>query len=195
MIDFICNLIVTRLNKEGIIQKEDNEVYLYGLQLLLSTLLKILGLMIIAYGLGVVRESIIFLLSFSVLRIHAGGVHAHTLFKCFISTAILMFSSIFISRLIPDNYNLNIQVILIVISIIMIYRYAPVADENKPLTDDEYVLYKKRSIITVLVVAIIIFVNNSLPWSYQYLSNISSIALFTESLTLLSIQPNNDIIK
>lgn len=187
MVDSICNFIIYKLNKEQIIQEEKNEIYLYGLQLLMATLIKAVGLFVLAIIMGAVKESIIFMIFFSSLRIQAGGIHAHSLLKCFISTAIIMFSAIYIVRLFPYVQNLNIQIIMIVISIILVYMFAPVENENKPLSEEEKILYRKRSMITVLVGAIIILLNNSIPWIFQGYSTIASMALLLESMTLLPI--------
>lgn len=187
MVDNICNFIICKLNEEEIISEEKNEIYLYGLQLFIATLIKAVGLFVLAIIMGAVKESIIFMIFFTSLRIQAGGIHAHSLLKCFITTAIMLFTSIYIVKLIPYAHKLNIQIIMISTSILLVYKYAPVENENKPLSKEEYILYRKRSMITVVIGAIAILLNNSIPWVFQNYSTIAAMALLLESITLLPI--------
>ena len=186
MIDNISNSIIGKLSRENIIPEENRDIYIYGLQLLIATILKVIGLFAIALSFGVVKEMIVFMLFFSSLRIQAGGVHAETFLKCFISTVILIFSSIFVTRLIAENHFLNFQLVSIVLSIIVVFKYAPVETENKPLSKEEKVIYRRRSIVTVLLGSTIILATARLNNSLIGLGNIASIALLTQSLTLIS---------
>ncbi|OZV13146.1 hypothetical protein CIW83_04520 [Tissierella sp. P1] len=69
MTDYICKLTLKELCARDIIKEEDIEVYRYGLQLLVATILKGLGIAIIGILTGLLKESIIFILFFSSLRI------------------------------------------------------------------------------------------------------------------------------
>ena len=64
MTDYICKLTLKELCARDIIKEEDIEVYRYGLQLLVATILKGLGIAIIGILTGLLKESIIFILFF-----------------------------------------------------------------------------------------------------------------------------------
>lgn len=55
MIDGICRRII-----KNIIEFEDYEIYMYGLQLFIATAFKGIGIFAIAYGLGRIKETAVF---------------------------------------------------------------------------------------------------------------------------------------
>lgn len=188
MIDYLNNKVIIKLSENKIIQNKDVEIYRYGLDLLSATIIKIVGLGIIALLLGVVKETFLFIICFSSLRIQAGGIHANTLLKCFIMTVVLTFGSIYLVGLLTKDQYIYFQVLSILLSIILVFRYAPIESSNKPLTNEEGVLYKSRSMATVVIWGIIILMINILYGSKTHFGNIASIGLLTESLTLLPLR-------
>lgn len=191
MIDHICKSTLEKLSSNNIIKEEEAEVYGYGLELLIVTILKIIGFIIIAFTLDLVKETLIFTIYFSGLRIQAGGYHARTPFKCFVSTIIIMFPGILLVRLIPIEKQLYYILISTTISIFLIYKYAPVESKNKPLTREEDRIYRRRSLMTVIVGSIIIFLLICLSKSFTYLGSIGLTGFLIESVTLIPISREN----
>lgn len=89
-----------------------------------------------------------------------------------------------IANLVPLNLAPNMQLIAIVVSILLVYEYAPVETENKPLSKDEVLIYKRRSMVTVLISSIIILATMHLLDVRLVLVNIASLAILAESITL-----------
>jgi len=56
MIDYLSNMLIIKFKIQSIIQEEDEEVYFYGLQLLIATIIKIVGLIVIASILGNINK-------------------------------------------------------------------------------------------------------------------------------------------
>ena len=193
MINYICQLTLHKLCSSNFIAEDEIEVYHYGLELLIATILKVLGFLIIAIVLGFVKETIIFTLFFSSLRIQAGGYHASTPFKCFIGTLILMFPGIALVRMIPVEKQLYYVLTIIFISIFLVYLYAPVESENKPLTKEEDKIYRYRSLLTVMGGSVVVLL---LIYVYKpsiYLGAIASTAFLMESLTLIQIPRKSNL--
>ncbi|MBN4069501.1 MAG: accessory regulator AgrB [Alkaliphilus sp.] len=184
MIDYLSNMLINKFKIQSIIQEEDEEVYFYGLQLLIATIIKIVGLIVIASILGFVVETIVFMVFYSSLRVQAGGFHASTFFKCLIITMIIISISLVIAYLIPHNYASNMQLIILVIAILLVYLYAPVDTENKPLSKKEVLIYRRRSMITVLIGSTIILTTIYLYNELMILGNVAALAFFSESVTL-----------
>lgn len=187
MISYICEVTLEKLCANNLIEEEEVEVYHYGLELFLVTILKTMGFLVIAIILGLVKETIIFTIFFSSLRIQAGGYHAETPLKCFIGTLVLMFPGILLVKMIPIEMQSHYILISIVISISIIYLYAPVESENKPLTKDEESIYRARSLFTVIGGGIIVLLSIYLDESFTYLGTIAFTAFPIESLTLVFI--------
>lgn len=185
MIDYICRTTVNKLCVKNIIKEEDMEVYQYGLELLIATVFKGLGIIIIASLTGLLIEATVFILFFSSLRVQAGGYHAETIMSCFIGTLILIFSSIILVKILPVIYQPYYILIAVVSSIFLVFLYAPLESKNKPLTENEKIIYRCKSLHTVIIGSIIILFLVYLSDKFIYFGTISATAFLLESLTLV----------
>ncbi|MDR7856823.1 accessory gene regulator B family protein [Tissierella sp.] len=192
MTEFICKVTLKKLCDKNIIGEEDIDVYHYGLELLLATLFKAMGLMAIAAITGLVKEAIIFTMFFSSLRVQAGGYHAKTIIGCFIGMVVFTFTSITLVRMIPLDYQQQYILVAVVSSIALVFVYAPMESENKPLTEEEEILYRRRSLGTVIAGSIIIFHLVYLNSKLNYLGTIASTGFLLESLTLIHFSKNRN---
>ncbi|MFZ7119444.1 MAG: accessory gene regulator ArgB-like protein [Eubacteriaceae bacterium] len=165
------------------------EVYEYGLELVISTIFSCMFLLSVAWIFGVMLEAVVYIMCFGFLRIWAGGYHASTHLKCCTTYAIFAFATIFLIK--SFNVEISIQTIGIVMiclmSIYLIFRYAPVDTENKPLSKSEYDLYKRRSRIFVVSFSFSIFLVTLAIPTLTYYATIATGAVFVQSMTLLPI--------
>ena len=90
MIHKLSASIANRWVERGIVQSENVENYIFGLQLVLSGLINFAVPIGLSICLGVPAAWIPFMLSFVLLRMTAGGVHAKTQWQC-----ILIFCSVY----------------------------------------------------------------------------------------------------
>lgn len=182
MVDRICRIVTQQLVQKNIIEFEDYDIYMYGLQMFIASIFKGIGIFAIFYGLGWLKEAIVFIMAFGILRINAGGYHSSTYFRCFILTIITMIISIVLAIFIIP-YTFMILPIL-VISILLVLQYAPVDTPNKPLSNEEYLVYRKRSIIVVLLESLIILIIFIIKKDFLIYCNIAAMAILNEALTL-----------
>lgn len=141
--------------ENGVIEKEDIEVYDYSLQILLSTVINFAAVIALAIVTRTVLFSAVFLLGFIPLRLMAGGYHAKNHLRCFlilIGTYAAFATGILF---IPERLLVILTASAAVISILLIFLLAPVEDKNKPLSEDEKKSYKRKSrmALTMFVVA------------------------------------------
>lgn len=184
MINQIACYIVNKMKNYDVANEENIDLYIYGLEILIITIIKYLGIFIISFLLGVVKEALVFVLAFSMLRNQAGGVHLKSFWICFIITNIITFSCIFLFKALPINHTAIYQIIMLIISIALVLIFAPVDTENKPLNEYEKKLYKRRS-INVILIASIITIGLSLVFdSFITYGNIVSLAFLCEGITL-----------
>lgn len=89
MLQRIANSLTDKLEKAGAIAPERRAVYIYGFELIISTVSGMVAVFLIA-ALGFHRplEGIIFLAATISLRIYSGGYHADTYLRCFIITSL-----------------------------------------------------------------------------------------------------------
>ncbi|MCT4688657.1 accessory gene regulator ArgB-like protein [Vallitalea sp.] len=188
MIYEFSNKISSKLIDKKIIKEDDKEVYTYGFEIVISSLLILIGMIIIGRIFRCMLKVIVFILFFCSLRVQAGGYHAKSHLKCFIYFLLSCFLTIFISHLLLDfDKNLIIIVLALIESCIIIITYAPVDTINKPLGSSEKLTYKKKSMITVIVQSIIIIAMSIFLDSLESYYMVAAIAVFMESLTVLPI--------
>jgi len=190
LIDKISKAVSQKMLDASVISIEDKDIYYYGLQLIVSTIIKGMGLMIIAILFDKAIEALIFIGAFGILRINAGGFHLDTYFKCFVVTSASMMLCIWIGSITPLQLVPYIIACALVITVLLVFRYAPVDNPNRPLSAREHRKFRIRSIYTIMIMVIIIialyYVKTQL---YKYLC-IASLSIMFEGLTLLPVWRN-----
>ena len=168
-------------------KKTSIEVYRYGVEVLLSISINTLLILILGWILNIFIEIAIFMLAFGLLRVLAGGYHAKTHLSCFliyISTAVptILFIRYF---QMPLFQQLLFIELLCLVSLFLVYKFAPVDSKNRPMSHKEIFVYRTRSrgFITIFSISVV-FACLFFP-SIIYYVTISAGAVFIESITLL----------
>jgi accessory gene regulator B len=149
MLNRIVKKISLSFCNNNIINKEDIEIYEYGLEILILTVFEVVSIILISMFLNKLLMTLLFILSFCSLRMFAGGYHAKTSIHCY-----LEFLSVYIVYLILQHLPLPLAVIPIAISAIselIVLLYAPIDNENKRLSTENT---KRCRLISILVVSV-----------------------------------------
>lgn len=105
----ISSKITEWLIKQQVIQRDDMEIYQYGLFHMIMNLADIISIILISLYFGKIELAVIYLVFFCVLKKYAGGYHAKTIVGCYIitlSTVTLMFGVVnYWNTLIIDGEN------------------------------------------------------------------------------------------
>lgn len=158
MISSLSSIITEALYKSQVIAEEDKELYTYGFFVLLSKGLFFLVSALFGWMLGVLWESIVFYIMFSMLRSYAGGFHASKESVCTCCTTASLFLSSLSIWYMQRIGNSIIPFCILAVCGAVIYLLAPLDSEDKPLTRAELVLYrqKTRAIdITIVIISIV----------------------------------------
>lgn len=128
---------------KGFANEEEKEIIEYGLYQGFLMLINILTTFFLGFIFNVFWQSIIFLISYMLLRTYAGGYHANTKIRCYILSVVIMIICFFLI----NNFELTIKfgVLLSAISGILIFILAPVANDVKPLEAVEVKIYKNKA--------------------------------------------------
>lgn len=147
--------IVRTWQREQIISSECSEAYVYGVQLLLSTLVNIICIAVISALAALPLAWIPFLVGFVPLRVSAGGFHAKTPLRCFLTFcgAYLVFVAIALN-LHDAGARLTILTNSIV-TVLTVYLCSPIPASNKPLSDEEIPQKRMLSIVITSVLLLI----------------------------------------
>lgn len=149
----LSNKLVDILIGNKTIDPNERELYYYGLNQGLTIILNIITALLIGVILNCFIEIILFMSAYIPLRSYAGGFHANTHLKCYLSSTILL-CFIF---LLPKVYSFSIFAldIITIVSVCFIIALAPVEDKNKPLDKIEKRLYRTTTLV-ILIIEIII---------------------------------------
>jgi len=159
MIVRISNWIVSKWLKSDVIEKERFRAYAYGCELLVSDMISNIIVLIAALLLGRVIEMIIFLVVFSTIRVVCGGYHSSSYKNCilnFCTSTIVLF--LMTDWLIYRNFY-GLIIALVAAADLIILMFAPVDHPNRPLTKDEMIKYRKKTIARLISLNIIILLS------------------------------------
>ncbi len=159
MISKLSKLITKKLLKRNIISEDDEELYDYGLFIMISYVAFFIIAMLFGIALNIPFSSLLFYISFCLVRNFAGGVHANTEIKCdIITTASILACEILIKFLI--DYNLVIfAFVLLIVDSICLCIIKPVATSQKEISQQEKFHFHKK-VVMLSAFALIISVTS-----------------------------------
>lgn len=112
--EFLATHLAKFLSEKDEKYKKNFEIYKYGFQLGIEMLCCCFLCGIIAIWTHTVQELIVFLFTFSWLRLYVGGIHLKNYSACLILSCIVISSSIFISSKITE-INLLIHIVIVIL--------------------------------------------------------------------------------
>lgn len=174
------------LVQNKVISVEEKELFIFGLQQGLIMILNVISSIIVGYLFGMVWQSIVFLAMYIPLRSYVGGYHARTQLRCYLFSMVLISLVLWGIKLIPWT-----SFICMVVSMVMgviIFLFAPRADENKPLDEIETVVFRKRARGIYLVQELLLVIFLIFGW-------IDIAACFTMTFVAMAFMIFLDILK
>ncbi len=144
--------IALRLAANGSIEEKYIELYVIAMQSLLAMALNAATALLIGYLMGMWQQGIILFAAFIPLRSYAGGYHARGYLSCYLESCVIMTAILLFLRFITQSgippYGMWL---LFLAAAAVIFYLAPLADENKPISEKETIVFKKRTRIILLV--------------------------------------------
>ena len=168
--------------RSGVAIEDNRDIYVYGLTHLFSHGISLVVTITIGIVFSIPLEMLIFFIPFVSLRVSAGGYHAKSFWKCIIASSSTIISvAIILSQAIPAIHVATIILILIA-SLVIVFRFAPIEDDNRPLTTYEVLLFRKRSRLSIVLSGLIIFVITAFGGSYYAFCAALGIGVATTSI-------------
>ena len=157
------------------------EEYAYNLEGFYLTMSKMLVIIPIAIILGVIKELVILLLAFNLIREQAHGLHASKSWICLLSSTIIFIGVPLIAKNIEIPFTYRI--ILEVIGLVLIVIYAPADTVKAPIIKKKVrIKLKIKSIICTLIIIIVsLFIKDTT------ISNLMVFAIWIATLLILPI--------
>lgn len=150
--EFLAKLsrrIGDNLVRSDVVKAEDAEIYIYGINQILVSVVNVLSALIIGLIFGMIFEVAVFMAAYIPLRSFAGGFHAKTPRRCYFFSVIML---IIVSAGLKCFYVANwVYYVVLAAATLVVLVLSPVEDRNKPLDDIEQKIYKRRTILIVAV--------------------------------------------
>ncbi|KJS17462.1 MAG: hypothetical protein VR69_05020 [Peptococcaceae bacterium BRH_c4b] len=126
----------------------------YGLEATIGAIIKIVLFPVVFFLFGVLKQSLIALLTIAILRYASGGTHCKTFIRClFVSTALLVSIGMFAKALVINNY---LYYVLNIVCFIIIVLRSPVDPPEKPIKTKQkrYIMKLLSTLILILLIYI-----------------------------------------
>lgn len=186
MIDKICKFLTDKIRKEmPEMDDEKAEVINYGLQNIIGEIPKTFLVLIIAYFLGIWKETLITFLLLIPYKNASGGFHLKTHLGCILGTTIFYCGIPFLSKVVILSGILKYMIIAFVwvFGMIMIRLYAPADTENVPILTKKD--RKRQQIISYITFSIGMLVAGIIQ--YHMISNILIFGYFLQTLMITKL--------
>lgn len=157
MLEKISEKIVENLKKKDPeIKGDKEEIILFGVTRIVEDIPKFIGLILICYMLGILKEFVFVFLLNMLYKPFIGGAHARTNIGCFFGTVIYFLTPIYCTKILGFNniFNLVIQIVLFVFGIFVIAKYAPADTEEIPIINK-----KQRKLLKTVAFVLFITIN------------------------------------
>ena len=163
------------------LNEAEREKLQYGLEGLYMTITKLVVIFLIALLLGFIKEFIITLIFFNIIRFPGFGFHASKSIVCLISSTILILGLPYLFTNI--EVDLTIKIVLCIISVIAFIICAPADTWKRPLTNKKKRMIRKVSACSLAIIySVLIIVFNSME-----ISNLLMAALLIETILISPI--------
>ncbi len=163
------------------LNQEDKEKLAYGLEGLYMSITKLVIIFLIAFLLGFIKEFIITLIFFNIIRFPGFGFHASKSVVCLIASTLLVLGLPYLFTNI--EVSLTIKIILCIVSVITFIICAPADTWKRPLTNKRKRIIRKVVASSLAVIySILIIVFNG----YE-ISNLLMAALLIETILISPI--------
>ncbi len=159
MLQQFANELAGYLLKRRIVKEEDYEIYTYGIEALLSTLVNTVLVLGIGLALGMFVDTLIFLSAFAILRVYCGGYHARSHWGCILTYTVLYGCSMLIIRFLPGSFVFAFALAIAGLSLLIIFLLAPLEHVNRPFVGQEYKVFRlvSRIIASIEFILVVIF--------------------------------------
>lgn len=186
MVEKICNYILKKMKSRiPDMTEEKAEVILYGLQLIIGEIPKMILILGISFILGFGWYMIFAYIAIAPYRTVSGGFHLHTHLGCILGTIIFYYGTVIISKyLILDDIQKYILIALSLgFGLLMISMYAPADTEEVPIISKKERKTKKILSYIMLIITLIfaLFVQD------RILSNILILGSIFQSVSISRI--------
>lgn len=181
MIAKFAKKISELLVQKEIVQREDVDLYRYGIENGITIAGNILASVIFGIVTGRPGRVLVFLLFYASLRSYSGGIHCKSKAGCFFMSLAILFIPVYTCESVMEHIPVPLIILTGVIAVMVILVLSPVESINKPFDEQERNYFGRIShcivILQVCVLAVLFGIGQSAYFYAGYIS-IILIAIF-----------------
>ena len=151
MLEKLSYMLTTQLLENVEKRNFELEVYVYGMELILSTAACFGSILLSSALFSEFSMGIIFIIVFASLRTFTGGYHADTYRKCFIVTNFSYIALLVVKRMIWQVLPTEIWFILLVVATVYIWKTTPIINVAQPISIEKQKICSRNTKIILLI--------------------------------------------
>lgn len=177
--------VAHKLYSSNYIKNEEQEIYAYCMEIILSTIVDLLTVFILSCCFHRILPTLIFLAGFFAARALCGGHHANHHITCYLTFianyGLFLFFDYFI-LILKKPFVCNI--VLLFLSCIIIFVFSPIDHPNNPMTTEQLRRSRKRNQIIIVVFACL-FTGLLMLWPNAFCISPFLFGIFSAACSLL----------
>lgn len=159
------------------IPEAEADIYRYGLDLLLSSIINILSILMLGIITHHFKATALMVLFYIPLQSFGGGYHANTHLMCYAITLSVMAASVCIAQYVPVSWLLSFSIP----GIVVLFKLAPVEHENAPFSVSFAAKMKK---VVRSISAIFLLTSFCIKESHPLVASCLAVSLIMSSMSL-----------
>lgn len=151
MINTISKRLVKWLLDTGAISQNQEELFSFAIYTLLFNMAPLLLVVVIGSLFDLIKEGILMLIPFLLIRKFTGGFHLQSPTICSIFSVLLLFGGMLLTRMVVESNGIGFFSILICLAAIQIFCISPIDSDARRLTAAERVVFRRVARYFLLV--------------------------------------------
>ena len=167
--------------------EEKLEVISYGLEALYLTITKMVIILLLAFVFGVLKETLLILFFYNIIRTTAFGMHAKKSSHCYIISSTLFVGAALLCKYV--DINIYVKLVIACLSFITLIIYSPADTYKRPLLNaKKRKIYRILTIINSFIYIVLIVVFNNYNISNYLVLGLLDSSLMIHPLTYRMFQ-------
>lgn len=173
VIQVVASKIANYFACNNYILKEKEELYRYSIVVFLQSVITIITMLLVGTLFGYFFENICFMVVLKLLRNYSGGFHSSKFSICYlisISSNIIVLLCLY---LMESSENYTVMMLFEIISVLTVVIFAPIVNENKPISLKEFRVYKLITIFLSIVLFIVSIILLNIDYRFAFVISIT----------------------
>lgn len=164
MIRRLSAIMAGWLEKEGAVSEENQSLYGYAVYSLLFGLLPIFLAAGLGMLFGMLREALLMILPFMLIRKFSGGYHIRSSGRCVLFSTALIALSLSAVKAVLHWGNTTALIVLVFASLVSLWLFSPVDNEARRLSQKERLVFRRVTRVMAVGFVAIYLSLSSLPY-------------------------------